>query len=139
MSQSPNSDTTTEGIRVRAAARFVPEQSDPDSHHYLFAYRIEIENTGDRTAKLLSRHWVILDADNGREDVRGPGVVGEFPELSPGERYEYVSGCPLTTSWGTMEGTYRFERDDGDEFDVHVGRFFLVSTITELPPASGVT
>ncbi len=127
MPSSPDSDTLSEGIRVRASARFVPDQSDPLANQYLFAYRIVISNEGDASAKLLTRKWIILDADNDREDVEGPGVVGEFPDLAPGESFEYVSACPLTTSWGTMEGDYTFERADGSRFKAQVGRFFLVS------------
>jgi ApaG protein len=93
----------------------------------VFAYKIVLVNEGDAPARLLSRHWVILDADGHREDVEGPGVVGETPRLDPGERFEYMSGCPLPTPWGTMEGSYLFERDDGQTFRVKIGRFFLVA------------
>jgi ApaG protein len=127
MTQSPNSDTVTEGIRVQAAARYVPEQSDPEHERFTFAYRIVISNEGSQQAKLVSRHWMIIDAEGHREEVRGPGVVGEFPDLAPTERFEYTSGCPLTTSWGTMEGKYLMEREDGTTFDAAIGRFFLVS------------
>ncbi len=127
MTQSPDSDTVTEGIRVRAAARFVAEQSDPERSQYLFAYRIVISNEGSKRAKLLSRHWIIIDADNQREEVKGPGVVGETPDLAPGENFEYESACPLTTSWGTMEGSYRMQREDGATFEARIDRFFLTS------------
>jgi ApaG protein len=129
MSQSPNSDKTTAGIRVRAAARYLAEESDPHAPFFLFMYRISISNAGRRRVKLLSRHWVIKDAFNEREDVRGPGVVGEYPVLGPGESYSYTSSCPLQTRWGTMEGSYSFEDcDTGELIEVKIGRFFLVPT-----------
>ena len=128
MSQGPNSESTTDGIRVHAAAQFLPNESDPERSQYFFVYRIRVTNDGDQGAQLLSRHWVILDAHNRREDVRGEGVVGKQPELAPGEMFEYQSYCPLRTEWGTMEGSYTFCREDGSEFEVQVGRFFLVPT-----------
>jgi ApaG protein len=124
--RSPDSDTTSHGVRVRASAQFVPELSDTERGSYVYSYRINIENVGDRRVKLLRRHWIIVDAHGERDDVEGPGVVGEYPELAPGESYEYVSRCPLATRWGTMEGSYTFKDLDGDEFKVRIGRFFLV-------------
>ena len=120
------SDTTTEGVRVGAAAFYLPEQSDPDERRFVFGYTIVIANEGDRPAKLLSRHWVIIDAEGRREDVRGPGVVGETPRLEPGQAFKYQSFCPLRTAWGTMEGTYTFRRDDGERLEVKIGRFYLM-------------
>jgi ApaG protein len=125
MSRSPNSDTLTEGIRVQAAARYAASESQPDSGQYLFVYKIRITNEGTKTAQLRTRHWIILDANNQRQDVRGNGVVGNTPKLAPGESFEYESSCPLRTRWGTMEGSYAFTRDDGSKFDVAIGRFFL--------------
>ena len=119
------SDTTTEGLRVVAEAQWLESESDPERRHWLYAYRIVLSNEGDRPARLRSRHWIILDADNRREDVRGPGVVGKTPRLMPGERFEYTSSCPLSTPWGTMEGSYTFERDDGQAFEARIARFFL--------------
>ena len=124
--QTPNSDTATDGIRIKASAQYLPDESDPDAPFYLFVYRIVIRNEGHLSAKLLSRHWIIRDASNERHDVEGPGVVGEFPDLAPGESFQYVSGCPLPTEWGTMEGSYTMEREDGDRFSAQIGRFFLV-------------
>ena len=126
MDGTPHSDLATEGIRIQAAAQFLPQESDPDRQQYVYIYRIIITNEGDSSAKLLTRHWVIRDADGHRKDVKGPGVVGEFPELAPGESFQYISGCPLSTAWGTMEGTYTMERDNGDRFMAEIGRFFLV-------------
>ena len=131
MARSAGSDTTTEGIRVQAQAQFLPGESDAARRHFVWAYRIVITNDGRARARLKSRHWIILDADNRREDVRGGGVVGKTPSLGPGERFEYTSGCPLRTRWGTMEGSYTFEREDGTTFEAAIGRFFLVP-----PPAA---
>lgn len=119
------SDTTTEGVRVVAQPAYMPEQSQPDNGRFLFAYRITIENTSDRSVQLLTRHWVIIDADGHREDVHGPGVVGETPIIPPGESHTYSSFCPLQTSWGTMEGAYHMRDNNGRSFEVRIGRFVL--------------
>lgn len=126
MGSNPASSALTQGIRIEAAAQFLPEESDPDKGHFLFVYRIRMANEGTRRAKLRSRHWRILDSANELREVRGPGVVGRYPDLAPGEKFEYFSSCPLPTAWGTMEGAFTFERDDGTPFDVTVARFFLV-------------
>lgn len=130
--ETGHSDLTTEGIRVRVAAQFLPEDSDPALGHFAYQYQVVIENVGDRRAQLRSRHWIIRDANGEPVEVRGPGVVGEYPELAPGERFVYTSGCPLRTEWGTMEGTYRMAREDGTEFDVQIGRFFLAPTVAPI-------
>lgn len=119
------SEEVTEGIRVGAGAFYLPQESDPDERRFAFGYTIVISNEGDRPAKLLSRHWVIIDAQGRREDVRGPGVVDETPRLEPGQAFKYQSLCPLRTSWGTMEGSYTMRRDDGETFEARVGRFYL--------------
>ncbi len=124
--QSPNSDTITRGVRVRACAQYVPEQSDPDRCSFVYVYRITISNDGENPVTLRRRHWIILDSHGERDDVRGAGVVGETPTIQPGGSYEYVSRCPLSTRWGTMEGSYAFTDVSGEEFDVEIGRFFLV-------------
>ncbi len=129
VSQGPGSNTLTHGVRVEAVAEFRPEESDPDVPVFLFSYRIVISNEGDQPAHLLSRHWIIKDSENVRRDVEGPGVVGEFPKLAPGESFEYLSSCPLPTSWGTMEGSYLFEREGGERFQVKIGRFFLAPQV----------
>lgn len=124
--QRASSDATTEGIRVEASAQYIPKDSNPDGRQYVYGYRITITNVGTRRARLCSRRWLILDADNERQEVRGQGVVGQFPDLAPGQRFEYTSGCHLPTNWGTMEGSYTFEREDGTRFEAQVARFFLV-------------
>ena len=127
MPQTPDSDILTNGIRIQAAAQYLPEESNPEAPLFLFMYRIVMRNEGDRRVKLLSRHWIIKDAFNEREDVKGQGVVGDYPVLGPGDQYEYTSTSPLRTQWGTMEGSYQFEDcETGDVFDVEIGRFFLV-------------
>jgi ApaG protein len=119
----------TDGIRVSVESRYLPEQSSPRVGRYVWAYTVRVENEGDRAAKLVSRHWIITDGRGGIEEVRGPGVVGEQPHLEPGERFQYTSGCVLTTTKGSMRGTYQMVRDDGAEFDVEIASFAL-----ELPP-----
>ena len=133
--RSAGSETTTEGIRVQAQAQFLPGESDSERRNFVWAYRVVITNEGTARARLKSRHWIILDADNRREDVRGGGVVGKTPSLAPGERFEYTSGCPLRTRWGTMEGSYTFERDDGSTFEAAIGRFFRVPPPAPVPVA----
>lgn len=110
---------------VTVSPRFLPEQSDPENDKYLFAYTIRIVNSGQATAQLLSRHWIITDANEHVEEVRGPGVVGEQPRLAPGEAFEYTSGCPLTTPFGSMRGTYQCVAEDGTAFDVPIPEFLL--------------
>ncbi len=119
------SDTTTDGIRVGATAYYLPEESDQDEPRYVFGYTIVIVNNSDSPAKLISRHWIIVDGDGHREDVEGPGVVGQTPRLLPGQAFKYQSFCPLKTIWGTMEGSYQMRRDDGSMFDVRIDRFYL--------------
>ncbi len=127
-----HSDTTTHGIRVRAAAELVPEHSDADRPLHFYRYRIILSNEGTAPAKLVSRHWIIRDANNEMEEVRGAGVVGEQPEIAPGENFQYESSCPLKTSWGTMEGNYQMLRPSGERFEAKIGRFFLAPTVAPL-------
>ncbi len=122
------SDVVTDGMRVEVRPEYLPEQSRPDQHKWVFAYRVRITNQRTHRARLISRHWIIVDADGDRHDVVGEGVVGLQPTLAPGQSFEYSSYCPLETPWGTMEGAYTFENDDQTRFDVAVGRFFLISS-----------
>jgi ApaG protein len=136
MSTPEMSDTTTEGLRVGATAFYLPEESNPDEGKFRFGYRILIVNEGTEPAQLVSRHWIIVDAEGHREDVRGPGVVGQTPLLKPGEGFKYTSYCPLETPWGTMEGTYQMVRPDGRKFEAKIGRFYLhVPAKTQAPRA----
>ena len=117
----------TEGIRVRVQSQYLPDQSEPASDRYVFAYTITISNEGPRVAQLRTRHWIITDARGTVEEVRGDGVVGEQPRLSPGQSFQYTSGCVLTTPVGTMHGTYRMWCDDGSYFDAVIAPFSLAS------------
>jgi ApaG protein len=110
---------------IAVKPRFLPEQSDPERDRYLFAYTITVTNTGEVTAKLMSRHWIITDADHHVEEVKGAGVVGEQPVLRPGESFEYTSGCPLATPLGSMKGSYQCVAEDGTNFDVAIPEFLL--------------
>lgn len=119
------SDTVTRGIRVQVRSMYVPERSVPQQKHYFFAYHIRISNEGSETAQLLSRHWIITDADGDVQEVRGPGVVGETPVLAPGQSFEYTSFCPLPTNVGTMQGTYAMVTAGGETFDAAIAPFTL--------------
>lgn len=110
---------------VTAAPQFLAEQSDPEANQYVFAYTITVRNTGESTAQLISRHWVITDADGKVEEVKGEGVVGEQPILRPGEAFRYTSGCPLETPVGSMRGTYHCVAEDGTHFDAEIPEFVL--------------
>lgn len=129
------SETVTEGIRVRAVASYLPSESFPADGKYLFAYKISIANEGRQNARLLSRHWVIINGNGERDDVEGPGVVGKTPHIAPGEMFEYTSFCPLNTEWGTMEGTYLMQRDDGTTFEAVIGRFYLAANAPRMEEA----
>ena len=120
--------TTTskrEAIEVTAVARFVPEQSDVAANRYVFAYHITIRNTGSVTAQLVSRHWIITDAEGAVQEVKGAGVVGQQPVLQPGEQFEYTSGCTIASPVGTMKGSYQMVTEDGTHFDAPIAEFTL--------------
>ena len=112
-------------ITVSPAVQYLPEQSDDKAGRYVFAYTITIRNTGNVTAQLISRHWIITDATGHTQEVRGPGVVGEQPLLHPGESFQYTSNCELPTSTGIMKGTYQMVTEDGEHFDVEIAPFAL--------------
>jgi ApaG protein len=117
------SQALTQGIRVQVEAQYSPEHSGPAQ--WFFLYTITISNEGSETVQLLSRHWIIRDATGKIEEVRGDGVVGEQPVLAPGEAFEYTSGCPLATPFGSMEGSYEFVTPAGEHFDAEVAQFQL--------------
>ena len=121
----PESEAVTRGIRVRVESAYVPDRSDPGEDHWFYAYRIRIANEGTERVQLLTRHWVIMDANGRTEEVQGPGVVGQQPVLSPGESFEYTSFCPLSTSFGTMHGTYQMVTEANEPFDVEIAPFSL--------------
>ena len=124
------SEATTQDIRVRVVSRYSLENSQPEQNRWFFLYTVEITNQGSRTVQLVSRHWIIENADKVVKEVRGPGVVGEQPTLAPGESFEYSSGCPLGTSFGSMRGTYQMTGEDGTEFDVEIAPFTLSEPYT---------
>jgi ApaG protein len=115
----------TYSIQVEVETQYVEEQSLPDQDHYVFAYTITIYNSGSVPAQLLNRHWIITDANNRVQEVKGEGVVGEQPHLKPGEKYRYTSGTMLETPVGTMRGSYQMLADDGMEFDAEIPTFTL--------------
>lgn len=119
------SECATEGIRVQAVSRFVPERSQTAQGIYFFAYTITISNEGEEPAQLVTRHWIITDSSEHVEEVRGPGVVGETPLLQPGQSFTYTSGCMLRTAYGTMRGSYQMVRPDGKRFDAQIAPFVL--------------
>jgi ApaG protein len=121
-----SSEAVTDGIRVKVRAQYSPVHSNPSSSHWFFLYRIRISNEGDAAVQLTDRHWIILDGSGQTEEVRGEGVVGKQPRLGPGESFEYTSGCPLTTPFGSMTGTYRMQREDGTDFQAEIGLFELI-------------
>jgi len=131
MSTPALSDTITNGIRVGATAFHLADESAPEERRFLFGYRIVMVNEGKVTATLRRRHWIIIDANGSIEEVKGEGVVGQQPRLAPGDGFKYTSYCPLTTAWGTMEGSYEFETDDGMRFPVKIGRFYLAQAKRE--------
>ena len=112
-------------MTVTPVAAFLAEQSDPAKNQYVFAYTITITNTGDVAAKLVSRHWIITDADHKVQEVKGLGVVGQQPLLKPGESFEYTSGASIPTAVGTMHGSYQMMAADGKAFDVPIPLFTL--------------
>lgn len=112
-------------IRIGVKTAYIPEQSDPASDRYVFAYTITIANHGTASAQLISRHWVITDAEHKEQEVRGLGVVGEQPFLKPGESFEYTSGTSVATPVGTMRGSYQMVAEDGQKFDAEIPEFTL--------------
>lgn len=112
-------------IRIGVKTAYIPEQSDPSSDRYVFAYTITIANHGTASAQLISRHWVITDAENKVQEVRGLGVVGEQPFLKPGESFEYTSGTSMTSPVGAMRGSYQMVAEDGQKFDAEIAEFTL--------------
>ncbi len=115
----------TRGIRIKVESEHLSERSEPDADQWFFAYHIHISNEGPDTVRLVSRHWRITDAQGRVQEVRGMGVVGQQPVLRPGESFEYTSGCPLSTPFGAMQGTYRMVTERGEEFDAEIAPFGL--------------
>lgn len=120
----------TRGFIVRVSVSFLPEQSEVEKNRWFWAYHIRIENVGQMAAQLLTRHWDIRDARGAHHIVDGEGVVGEQPVIKPGASYDYVSGCPLTTPTGWMQGSYQMIGEDGSRFDIAVPKFALSAPVT---------
>ena len=117
----------TQGVKVSVTTEYQPEYSSPLQMHYVFTYKITIENHSDYTVQLLRRHWFIYDADGVIREVEGEGVVGQQPILEPGETHEYISGCNLKTGIGKMKGSYTMERFmDGKKFSVTIPEFVMI-------------
>lgn len=121
------SSETTRGITVRVSVSYLPEQSEPARGRWFWAYHIRIENEGPQAVQLLTRHWIITDGRGARHSVEGEGVVGEQPLIEPGASYDYVSGCPLATPSGSMQGSYRMVDAAGMTFDVAIPKFALIA------------
>ena len=121
---------TTRGITVRVSVSFLPEQSEPVKGRWFWAYHIRIENEGQMAAQLMTRRWEITDGRGAKSVVEGDGVVGDQPVVMPGASYDYVSGCPLTTASGHMQGSFGMVAEDGSTFDVAIPKFLLSAPVT---------
>jgi len=117
-------------ISIEVEPAYIEEQSNPDMEQYVFSYTVTIINDGKMPARLLTRHWLITDADGETQEVRGDGVVGEQPYLKPGEGFQYTSGTLMKTPVGSMQGSYQMRADDGNEFDALIPEFYLVAPKT---------
>lgn len=120
-----NSESVTRGVRVKVRSEYDPSRSMPQENRWFFLYTVEISNEGSETVQLVSRHWIITDATGHVEEVKGAGVVGEQPVLEEGESFEYTSGCPLTTPYGSMQGTYQMLTEKGERFDATIAEFTM--------------
>jgi ApaG protein len=127
---APMSEAVTNHIRVEVLSRYSPENSRPLQDEWVFQYTVRITNQGAEKVQLLSRHWIITDALEHTEEVKGPGVVGEQPVLAPGESFKYSSWCPLKTPMGMMRGTYQMVRMGSNYFDIEIAPFALKGQYT---------
>lgn len=126
-SSSSNYEASTRNIRVAVTPQYMEEQSSPEEGYFFWAYTVTISNDGEETVQLRSRVWHITDAAGRRQEVRGPGVVGQTPVIAPGESFSYTSGCPLETPSGIMFGSYQMSNLQGELFDVAIPAFSLDS------------
>ncbi len=124
------SEAVTNGIRIQVVPSFIDAHSDVERGRFIFSYKIQMTNEGAERVRLVSRTWKIVDADGSHNEVNGPGVVGQHPDLAAGETFEYSSFCPLPTPWGTMEGHLLFEREDKSTFEAQVARFYFAAPMT---------
>ena len=123
--KAPMAEAKKYAIDVHVATEYIPEQSDPEIGRHVFAYTITLTNAGNVPAQLISRHWIITDADERVQEVRGLGVVGQQPLLQPGQSFEYSSGTALATPVGTMKGSYQMTAEDGQQFEAPIPEFVL--------------
>ena len=119
------SDTTTRGIRIQVRSEFLPERSSPREGEYFFQYHVRIANVGRETAQLISREWIVTNAEGEVDTYKGAGVVGQMPVLPPGAEFEYTSFCPLKTAVGSMHGCYQMVTSSGEQFDAVIAPFTL--------------
>ncbi|MDA0214446.1 MAG: Co2+/Mg2+ efflux protein ApaG [Planctomycetota bacterium] len=124
------SEAVTNGIRIQVVPSFIDAHSDVERGRFIFSYKVQMTNEGADRVRLVSRTWKIVDADGSHNEVNGPGVVGQHPDLAAGETFEYSSFCPLPTPWGTMEGHFLFEREDKSTFEAQVARFYFAAPMT---------
>jgi ApaG protein len=124
------SEALTRGIRVQVKAEYSPSHSHPQQNRWFFLYTVNITNESEETVQLVTRHWIITDATGHVEEVRGPGVVSQQPVLEPGQSFEYTSGCPLTSPYGSMRGSYQMITADGHQFDAEIAEFILRAPFT---------
>lgn len=118
----------TDGVKISVETIYQPEYSNPANEHFMFAYRVNIENLTENSVQLLNRHWHIFDSNGTKREVEGEGVVGQQPVIEPGDHHEYVSGCNLKTDMGSMKGSYEMERIvDGIKFRVNIPEFYLIA------------
>jgi ApaG protein len=120
-------EETTDNVRVAVQSYFLEEQSEPSDNQYVWAYRIKIANEGETTVQLLSRHWIITDGAGATQEVKGEGVIGEQPIITPGQDFIYTSGTPLKTPTGFMRGTYEMQDENGEHFFIEIPNFSLDS------------
>jgi ApaG protein len=124
------SEATTRNIRVSVQSQYDPSRSNPNNSQWFFLYTVKIANEGKETVQLVSRHWIITDGMGKVEEVQGPGVIGKQPTLAPGQSFEYTSGCPLTTPFGSMHGTYQMINQAAEEFEIEIAPFTLSEPYT---------
>src|SRR5690606_32112860 len=118
----------TDGVKISVETIYQPEYSNPANEHFMFAYRVNIENLTENTVQLLNRRWLIFDSNGTKREVEGEGVVGQQPVIEPGDNHEYVSGCNLKTDMGSMKGSYEMRRIvDGRKFRVNIPEFYLIA------------
>lgn len=125
------SNCLTKGVRVEVSSVYLDDYSNPSASEYLYTYKVVITNEGEESVQLLNRHWIIIDSNSKKEEVKGPGVIGKQPLLMPGESFEYFSFCKLETNFGTMEGTYEMVDANKNKFNIEIARFFLSENLRE--------